>query len=260
VYVRQKTVRRWNRHHPDARLRYRSKIALARMLLEELRHMLPRHWQVVVVFDSWYASGQLLRWSRRQGWHVVCWVKANRKVDGQAVRVMDRRQKGQRYTRVRVDRADGTHRTYWVRTWTGHLPKVGTVRVVSSRRDPRARCPKYAVTTNPAMAVHRILRWLDTRGRWSIEVEHTYMHTHLGMGDFRVRTPRAIRRWLVLVHLALTFVQWQQHATHAHRPSEVIDRLRSQVWAETLRWACTMVARTGRPDRVLAALGLHEFV
>jgi hypothetical protein len=60
LYLREKTVRRINRHRPaEQRIPFRSKNHLARNILETLRPLLPKGWTVYVQFDSWYASEQL---------------------------------------------------------------------------------------------------------------------------------------------------------------------------------------------------------
>ena len=37
--------------------------------------------QVYVLFDSWYASAKLIKFCRRQRWHVICAVKSNRRIE-----------------------------------------------------------------------------------------------------------------------------------------------------------------------------------
>jgi hypothetical protein len=73
LYLREKTVRRLNRSRfKENRLRFKSKYRLAREMLEELRALLPQGYKVYVLFDRWYASGKLIEFIRRQGWHVIC--------------------------------------------------------------------------------------------------------------------------------------------------------------------------------------------
>ncbi len=57
LYLRASTVRRINRQRVRAqRIPFVSKLRLARRMLEALRPLLPRGWEVYVQFDSWYAS------------------------------------------------------------------------------------------------------------------------------------------------------------------------------------------------------------
>jgi hypothetical protein len=84
LYLREKTVRRLNRQRtPEQRLRFRKKTMLAQEMLVELQQLLPPGFQVYVLFDSWYAANRLLKFCRRQRWHVVCAIKSNRKLDDQ---------------------------------------------------------------------------------------------------------------------------------------------------------------------------------
>jgi len=52
-------------------------VEIARQILFELCPLLPKGWQVYVQFDSWYASRQLIKFVRRQRWHVTCGLKSN---------------------------------------------------------------------------------------------------------------------------------------------------------------------------------------
>lgn len=84
LYLRGKTVRRLNRRRPKGqRIPFRSKISLARQMLIELHPLLPKGWSVYVQFDSWYAARRLIKFVRRQDWHVTCGLKQNRKLNGQ---------------------------------------------------------------------------------------------------------------------------------------------------------------------------------
>ena len=83
LYLRERTVRRLNRRRrPTQRLHFISKPRLARQVLEALRPLLPTGWEVTIQFDSWYASARLLKYIHRQGWHTVCGLKSNRKLNG----------------------------------------------------------------------------------------------------------------------------------------------------------------------------------
>src|SRR5262249_52514722 len=141
LYLRDKTVRRLNRHRrPEQRLHFRSKSRLARDILQSLQPLLPAGWTVYVQFDSWYASERLLKYIRRQGWHAVCALKSNRKLRGQRLSQFATTLQHKRYTHVRVSAADGSQTTYYVRDAVGRLSRIPfDVRVMVSQRHPRAR-------------------------------------------------------------------------------------------------------------------------
>jgi hypothetical protein len=111
LYLREKTGRRLNRTRaPQPRLRFRKKTTLAQEMLAELHQLLPTDFQVYVLFDSWYAANRLLTFCRRQGWHVVCAIKSNRKLDDQKLSQWPPALRHQRYQRVQLTATDGRQR------------------------------------------------------------------------------------------------------------------------------------------------------
>ncbi len=127
LYLREKTVRRLNRaRDPEQRLHFRKKTTLAQEMLAELQQLLPAGFQVYVLFDSWYAANRLLKFCRRQGWHVVCAIKSNRKLDDQKLSQWPQALRHQRYQHVQLTATDGRQRPYLVRPLQGeaHPPVV----------------------------------------------------------------------------------------------------------------------------------------
>lgn len=185
LYLREKTVRRLNRQRPkDQRLRFRSKYRLAREMLVALQAQLPPEYQVYVLFDSWYASNKLLKFCRRQGWHVICALKANRTLDGKQVRQWHRELKHKWYDHVTVPTTDGQPREYLVRSVRGHLKHFADeVCVLISKRHPRDRRTKYFLCTDLTLAPQAILRTYQKR--WPIEIVFTQM-TKGDMGAVRI--------------------------------------------------------------------------
>lgn len=194
LYWREKTVRRLNRHRsPEQRLPFRSKNSLARQRLEALRPLLPEGWEVYVQFDSWYASEQLIKYVHRQGWHVTCGLKHNRKLNGIRIDQLDHALRHRRYTHVHVTAADGNRTTYYVRDTTGRLERVSfDVRVFFSRRHPREKSPAYFMSTALTRSAQQALQ--GYQGRWSCEVVNFYLKTQVGLADFRVQSYQAVDR------------------------------------------------------------------
>jgi hypothetical protein len=187
LYLREKTVRRLNRRRMAAqRLPFCSKNTLARSILAALRPLLPADWSVVVQFDSWYASESLIKYVRRQGWHVTCGLKHNRKLNGQRIDQIAYALRHKRYTRVRVTAADGNKTTYYVRQTTARLQDVPfDVRVFFSRRHPREKSPAYFMSTDLTLPATVALQGYGRR--WSCEVDNFYLKTQVGLADFRVQ-------------------------------------------------------------------------
>lgn len=252
--LRDKTVRRLNRHRPlEHRVRFRSKFHLARDILEALKPLLPAGWTIYVQFDSWYASEELLKYVHRQGWHAVCALKSNRTLRGQRLSQFAATLRHKRYTRVRVTAADGNTTTYHVRDAVGRLSKVPfDVRVMFSKRHPRARSWAYFASTDLARSVVETLRGYG--GRWTCEVVNFYTKTQLGLADFRVRSLEAVERSVVAVHLAWAYVEERfarERSAQIRCYGDVVRRHRDDHAAAWLRAAVEQGIRTGDVESVL---------
>ena len=97
---------------------------IAHQMLLSLKTLLPKGWPVYVAFDSWYASAKLIKFVRRQGWHVLCALKYNRKLDGIRLDTHARTLRHQRYLPVTLTAADGNETSYFVRSLEGRLEDV----------------------------------------------------------------------------------------------------------------------------------------
>jgi hypothetical protein len=254
LYLRAKTVRRLNRHRAAGqRLSFRSKNTLACAMLKALKPLLPAGWTIYVQFDSWYASERLLKYVHRQGWHAVCALKSNRKLQGQRLRQFATTLQHRRYTRVRVTAADGHRTTYFAREAVGRLSRLPfEVRVIFSKRHPRARSWAYFLSTDLARSVGQTLRGYG--GRWSCEVVNFYVKTQLGLADFRVRSFEAVDRYVVVVHLAWAYVERrfaQERSAQIRCYGDLLRRHREEHAEAWLTAALQEAMRTGEIEPVL---------
>jgi hypothetical protein len=255
LYLRESTVRRLNRRRKGPRLRYRSKLELAREMLQQLIPLLPKRNPVYVLFDSWYTSAKLVKWIRQQGWHVIAAVKSNRKVSGQKLTDWHREFKGRSYDRVSLELANGQRRTYWVRSLTGRLRGVpGEVRVLLSQRGPGVRTPKYFLCTDLKLSAQEILS--RYQHRWSQEVDYWHVKLQLGLGDFRLQSYEAIEKWYAVVYVTLVYLYWrcyEYREVHGRTTSlsEVMTRIRQEHQREVLRAACEEAAQGTPVEQVL---------
>jgi hypothetical protein len=246
LYMRQSTVRRINRRRQNGRLRYQSKLDLAREMLQKIIPHLPPGKPVYVLFDSWYTSAKLMKWIRQQGWHVIAGLKSNRKLSGRKMTDWHKDLKGRRYCQVRLRLANGRQRTYWVRSVTGRLPGVpGEVRVLLSQTGPGAKAPKYFLCTDTELTAQEILSRYQYR--WSQEVDYWHVKLQLGLGDFRMQSYEAIAKWYAVVYLVLIMLYWQCYEYRKKHKrttslSEVLSRMRQDHHREVLRAACEEVA------------------
>jgi hypothetical protein len=227
LYLREKTVRRLNRQRtPEHRLHFRKKTSLARDMLAGLQQLLPAGFQVYVLFDSWYAANGILKFCRRQGWHVICAIKSNRKLDDKKLSQWPQALRHQRYQRVQLTATDQRSRPYLVRARRGKLSKVPfEVCVLISQRHHRDQHPKYFLCTDLSLTAQQILPIYQKR--WPIEVDNFYVKQHLGLADFRVQSYEATEKWFAIVFLALVFLQWRlNHAPAKERVRSLADVVR----------------------------------
>jgi hypothetical protein len=256
LYLRESTVRRLNRRRKNPKLRYRSKLELAREMLQQVISFLPKTNPVYVLFDSWYTSAKLVKWICQQGWHVIAAIKSNRKVSGQKLTDWHRDFKGRSYERVSLELANKQQRIYWVRELTGRMRGVhGNVRVLLSQKGPGVRTPKYFLCTDLKLSAQEILR--RYQNRWSQEVDYWHVKLQLGLGDFRLRSHEAISKWYAVVYLVLVYLYWQKYEyqkMHGKTTSlsEVLARLREEHQRAVLRAACEEAANGTPVEQVLA--------
>jgi len=242
LYLREKTVRRLNRKRAKGqRLSFRTKYRIVRAILADLKERLPADLAVYVLFDSWYASNKLLKFCRRQGWHVICAIKSNRTLDGVKLSTWNQRLKHQPYTRVNPAATDQPKRPYLVRARKGRLKNVPfEVCVLISKRHRGDKRPKYFLCTDLSLSPQQILTFYQKR--WPIEVDNYYVKQLLGLGDFRLQSYEATEKWFAIIFLAYTFLQWRLN--HA-QPDEgfkvvadVIRQHRQQHARQVLETAC----------------------
>jgi DDE superfamily endonuclease len=253
-YLRESTVRRLNRRRKNTKLRYKSKLELAREMLQQVISYLPKTNPVYVLFDSWYTSAKLVNWIRQQGWHVIAAIKSNRKFSGQKLTDWHHDLKRCAYQRISLELANKQWRTYCVRTMTGRLRGVpGSVRMLFSQKGPGVRTPKYFLCTDTTLSAQEILR--RYQHRWSQEVDYWYVKLQLGLGDFRLQGYESINKWYAVVYLVLVYLYWQSYETKkAHGKttslSEVLARLRAEHQRSVLQAACEEAAH-GTPGELI---------
>ena len=258
LYLREKTVRRLNRkRRKKNRLPFRSKYRIARTILEQLRPLLPKGRKVVVQFDSWYASARLIKYCRRQRWHVTSGLKCNRLLNDKRVDEHAKELKHKWYTRVYVTTTDGDKSRFFVRWRNGRLEDVPyDVRVFFSKRHPRAKALSYFMSTDLSCSTKAVLQGYSWR--WSCEVVNFYTKTQLGLADFRVRSYEAVDRYMVVVHLAWAYVEQRfdrERSSHIQTYGDIIRQHREEHAIDWLTGAVEMAIETEDVD-----LELRQFL
>ncbi len=258
LYLRECVIRKLNRNRPpDARLHYRSKYALAHAMLTELAGWLPRGYPVYVLFDSWYASAKLIKFCRRQGWHVICALKSNRRIDKKRIELHDQALRHQRYQKVVLQALDPLRPApvYYVRTVQGHLEGVSDqVSAIISKRhkgDPR---PKFFVYTDLKLSAQEALRLYQRR--WPVEVDNFYLKEGLGLADFRLQSFEATDKWFAVTLVSLNYLQYQQAQSYVETGQlpRLADLIRQHRWTHlenVIRRIAQEALQTGNVEEVL---------
>jgi hypothetical protein len=252
-YLRAKTVRQLNRVRArDERLTFHTKIQIARAMLEAVKPLIPADYSVYLLCDSWYAAASLIGWCRDQDWHVICRLKSNRSLDDVQVRQHHQRLKHRPYTQVRVRAADEKRaKTYRVRWLTGKLSNLSEdVRVFISQRHSGDSYPRYYLCTDLSLSADDALNGFLKR--WSCEVANWYIAERLGWADCRLWRVEAAEKFLMVLWLALAYLEYRQvtEAVHSNL-ADVIRSHRQDHAVRLLREACSMALHIGDVSPVL---------
>jgi SRSO17 transposase len=233
-------------HAERESLPFQTLTELAALAIHKAR--MPAGLTVTVLFDAYYLCGTVAAACRARGWHYIGVAKSNRNLVIRGVK-----HRVDRYGR-NVLRRDGRwhrikglcqRRQYRIAERIGTMKKLGTVKVVFSRR----RGDRHAValvTDDLTAPARRVVA--DYLKRWAIEVLIKDQKQHLGLGDYRVLRYRAVVRHLHLVdlayacltHLALTAPGAQGHKKKTimlHLPpiSALKAQMQQAVWHEIVK-------------------------
>jgi len=255
LYLRARTVRSINRQRaPNDRISFRSKNSIAREMLAQLEPLLPAGWEVIVQFDSWYASAKLQKFILRRSWNFTCAVKSNRLLNGTPLSNHARLLWHKRYERISTTAAGGNSTTYDIREVEGRLSELPTnVRVFISQRHQGQKSPAFFATTRLGCKTQWVLQGYT--GRWSCEVVNFYLKTQLGLADFRVRSYEACDKYVVAVHLAWAYVERRfvlERCAQVKTYGDLIRRHRDEHAAATLKSALTMMQTGASMNEVVA--------
>jgi len=252
-YLREATVKHLNRKRRRGnKLRFRTKLAIAYQLLKAVAKFIPRGYQVYVLFDSWYASADLIRWCRKRKWHVICRLKSNRSLDGVAVKLHHQQLKHKRYTEVRLPAADDEKGTlYRVRSLTGRLNNLDQpIRVLISKRRIGDKHPRYYGSTDLSLSLEETLTFFQKR--WSCEVANWYIAERLGWADCRLWRFESTDKFFMVLWLALAYLELcHAQAEHFENLAAVIQQHRNTHAWHFLQKACQLAMQSTDLSEVL---------
>jgi SRSO17 transposase len=209
---------------------------------------LPAFFHVTVLFDAFYLCPEVVNACNEQKWRYIGIGKSNRWFTVGSVK-----RKLGKYGR-NVLKNSGTWcnitglrktKQYKLAERVGKLNKLGTVRIVFSRR--RGDSKHSAIVTNDTSSSMRtiVTNYLK---RWSIEMLIKDEKQHLGLGDYRVKRYQAVVRHLHLVDCAyacLTHVGIKSYRAQGQNKSKKVlrlepisklkDRMHRMVWQENVQ-------------------------
>jgi hypothetical protein len=245
LYLSQKQVKKLNaKRRGGGKLSFTTLIGLVQQMLDETGPHLPKSARVVVLFDSWYASTDLLNDILGRGWQFVCAVKSNRilmdapsskskKSSGSPMSAYWRKLSRQRIKRVTTHSTKGSQ-TYHTRCTTGWLRGVATpvVAVFSKRhlRKPHVAC---FIASDKRLRAQGLLRCYAFR--WLCETDNFLLKERLGLADFRLHAVEAVQRWFALVFAAYAFVRVRIAQTWLAQPTQPVPSFHDVI-AEQQRW------------------------
>jgi len=234
LYLSRKQVKRLNRQRrAHEHLTFVALTDLVRHMLDDIQPRLPAGARVYVLFDSWYASAELMNTIRARGWHFICAVKSNRTLSGSSMSAYWRKLSGQRITRVKTTSTKGSH-TYHTRVTTGRLRGVPhDVVAVFSKRHPRKKQTACFVSSDLHLRARGLLRFYALR--WHIETDNFLLKQRLGLADFRLHAVEAVLRWFSLVFAAYAFVRIRIAQAWLSQPARPAPTFHDVI-AEQQRW------------------------
>ncbi|MBI5155025.1 transposase [Candidatus Poribacteria bacterium] len=235
LYLRAQTVRRLRRKaiRPQglyglsgSTLRLRSKFHLAAELLDEIASCLEEvKLPVTVLFDSWYSSARLICNCRACGWHVVCAIRSNRRVNNRSVRDIARTLGKREFTAIEVESSRGEKTAYRVASVVGYVRGLPMrCRVLISLRKKRDKSPFYLLSSDTTLPLQQVTQLYQ--GRWLVELLHWNLKVKLGFGQFRVTTLRGICRYATICILTQSLLESMSWLIPGATPTDAIHELR----------------------------------
>jgi SRSO17 transposase len=209
---------------------------------------LPEKFKVTVLFDAFYLCPNVVNACKERKWHFIGVGKSNRWFT-----VGSTKRKLAKYGRNVLRNSGlwcnitGLRKTkkYRLAERTGKLNKLGTVKIVFSRR--KGENKHIALVTDDLRAAMKTIV-ADYLKRWSIEMLIKDEKQHLGLGDYRVKRYQAVVRHLHLVDCAyacLTHMGLKTQCAQGQNKSkkvlqlETISKLKNRmyriVWQENVQ-------------------------
>jgi hypothetical protein len=239
LYIKQEHVEKLN-------LPFIKLTELAAKVIREAA--LPEQFKVTVLFDAFYLCPIVANACKERKWHYIAVGKSNRWFTvGSMKRKLDKYGRNVLHNSGVWHNITGLRKTrkYKLAERIGRLNKLGTVKIVFSRRMGENKHVAIVTDDLSASMIKIVTNYLK---RWSIEMLIKDEKQHLGLGDYRVLRYEAVVRHLHLVDCAyacLTHVGIKSCRAQGQKKSKKVlklepisrlkDRMRQIVWQENVK-------------------------
>ena len=233
-------------HTAKLKVRFRKLTELAAEAIANAQ--LPGNLRITVLFDAFYLCPVVVKACQSRKWHYISVGKSNRWFTvGSVKRKLGKYGKNVLRNSGLWCKVTGLRKikAYHLAERVGKLNKLGTVKVVFSRR--RGEAKHIGLVTDDLKASMKTVV-ADYLKRWSMEMLIKDEKQHLGLADYRVLRYQAVVRHLHLVDVAyacLTHLglkaqraQGQNHTKKVLRLepiSQLKDRMRRTIWQEAVK-------------------------
>jgi len=161
---------------------------------------IPELSELMVVFDSWWFSVNLINKTLGLGHQLTCQIKSDKLIipeNSSSIQVQeyDKEFKTEDQEKVKIN-VRGKKKKYKVIERIVELKDIGKVKLIISRGKQKQK-PKYYICTDIKLSAADILSIYEDR--WNIETGHRESNQKLGFKDYQMRDKEAIERFIQIV-------------------------------------------------------------
>ncbi|MGV9141425.1 MAG: transposase [Promethearchaeota archaeon] len=205
VYVRKKNLAEKGKSH-----RFKTKIELACGMLENLVKTVPSIISVRphVVFDSWFLAKDITALLDDHKLKYVSRAKSNRKIKGLDMNVKEYAANVLKDSDFEETSVEGYSSKITVYCTSSILPisKLGDVKVVFLKTKQESDVSCFLVSNDLKLSMKEIIELY--KARWGIETDYKVNKQDLGLSECHLRGKEGILRYLTLVFLASTYLEY----------------------------------------------------
>jgi len=242
-------------------IEFKTKIRLGIEMIKSFRS--PMGMRVVVLFDCWYLTREVVQAVKERGFSYVSYLRSNRNIKAGS--------KKMRVDRYGLEQGQGYREIGYIPRGLSsvpvchqaivEIPKVGVANLVISRTSERSSglSYKYFVTDMSYRGAADVLRLYDER--WKIECEYRSSKQDIGMGEYQMRSLTAIVRHLyaaTISLLLLVYLSLEAQRRTGRRFENYADASRwIQAFAmqNSLKWFVRQVKKGCNVNRIIDDLG-----